>query len=46
MSGSVNALIIDALRTEIERVRDDEEFTARARRLLDRHKELLERLAR
>ena len=42
---SVNALIVDALTTEIERVRRDEDFTNRARRLLERDKELLERLA-
>ncbi|MFV2000418.1 MAG: YlcI/YnfO family protein [Acidimicrobiia bacterium] len=42
---SVNALIIDALRTEIERVRQDEDFTSRAKRLLERDRELLERLA-
>lgn len=43
---SVNALIIDALTTEIDRVRQDEDFTSRAKRLLDRDRELLERLAR
>jgi hypothetical protein len=42
---SVNALIVDALKTEIERVRQDEDFTARAKRLLERDRELLERLA-
>ncbi len=42
---SVNALIIDALKTEIERVRQDEDFTNRAKRLLERDRELLERLA-
>jgi predicted transcriptional regulator len=42
---SVNALIIDALRTEIGRVRQDEDFTSRAKRLLERDRELLERLA-
>jgi hypothetical protein len=42
---SVNALIVDSLAAEIERVRKDEDFTARARRLLTRDKELLERLA-
>lgn len=30
---------------EIDRVREDHDFTARAERLLDRDKELLERLA-
>lgn len=43
---SVNALIIDALKAEIERVRQDEDFTSRAKRLLERDRELLERLAR
>ena len=42
---SVNALIIDALKAEIERVREDEDFTSRAKRLLERDRELLERLA-
>jgi len=42
---SVNALIIDALKAEIERVRHDEDFTSRAKRLLERDRELLERLA-
>jgi predicted transcriptional regulator len=43
---SMNALIIDALRAEIERLRADREFTTRARRLIERDKELLERLTR
>jgi predicted transcriptional regulator len=43
---SVNALIVNALTTEIERVRQDEDFTSRAKRLLERDRELLERLAR
>ncbi|MEA1902046.1 MAG: YlcI/YnfO family protein [Actinomycetota bacterium] len=43
---SVNALIVDALKNEIERVRVDEDFTSRAKRLLERDRELLERLAR
>ncbi len=43
---SVNALIIEALKAEIERVRQDENFTSRARQLLERDRELLERLAR
>ncbi|MEO5679740.1 MAG: Arc family DNA-binding protein [Acidimicrobiales bacterium] len=43
---SVNAVIIDALTAEIDRVRADEDFTSRAQRLLERDKELLERLAR
>ena len=43
---SVNALIIDSLTAEIERVRTDQDFTARARKLLERDQELLDRLAR
>jgi len=43
---SVNQLIIDSLRAEIERVRSDEAFTARAKRLIERDKELLERLGK
>ncbi|MDP3983779.1 MAG: Arc family DNA-binding protein [Acidimicrobiia bacterium] len=42
---SVNALIIDALKAEIERIRQDEDFTSRAKRLLERDRELLKRLA-
>lgn len=43
---SVNALIVDALAAEIERVKQDRDFTDRARRLLTRDRELLERLAK
>jgi predicted transcriptional regulator len=43
---SVNALIVDSLAAEIQRVRDDKDFTARARELLKRDQELLDRLAR
>jgi len=43
---SVNALIVDSLAAEIEKVRADKDFTARARKLLERDKELLERLAK
>lgn len=43
---SVNALIVDALTAEIERVKQDDDFTQRARRLLTRDRELLERLAK
>jgi glutamate-1-semialdehyde aminotransferase len=42
---SVNALIIDALAAEIERVRQDKEFTSRLRALVERDKEILDRLA-
>ncbi len=43
---SVNALIVQSLSSEIARVRADEDFTARADKLLARDKELLDRLAR
>jgi len=43
---SVNALIVESLAGEIERVRADKDFTDRARKLLERDKELLNRLAR
>ena len=43
---SVNQLIIDSLSSEIERVRADDDFTSRAKRLIERDKELLERLAK
>ncbi len=43
---SLNALIVDALTAEIERVRADDDFTAHAKKLLKRDRELLERLTR
>jgi len=43
---SVNQLIVDSLTTEIARVRADRDFTKRAKRLLARDKELLDRLAK
>jgi exosome complex RNA-binding protein Csl4 len=43
---SVNQLIVDSLASGIERVRSDKDFTQRARRLLERDKELLDRLAK
>jgi hypothetical protein len=43
---SMNALIIDSLSAEVARVRSDKDFVARARKLLERDKELLDRLAR
>ena len=42
---SVNALIVESLAAEIEKVRADRDFTTRARKLLERDKELLDRLA-
>lgn len=43
---SVNQLIIDSLAAEIERVRADDDFTARAKQLLERDREILDRLAK
>ena len=43
---SLNQLIIDSLAAEIERVRSDDDFTARARKLLERDREILDRLAK
>jgi hypothetical protein len=43
---SLNALIVTSLSTEVERARADHDFTVRARELIDRDRELLERLAR
>jgi predicted transcriptional regulator len=43
---SVNALIVDSLAAEVERVRADEDFTKRARQLIERDQELLDRLAK
>ncbi|HVE45240.1 MAG TPA: hypothetical protein VNA57_00635 [Acidimicrobiales bacterium] len=43
---SINTLIVESLASEIERVRADKDFTKRARKLLERDKELLDRLAR
>lgn len=42
---SLNQLIIDSLGAEIDRVRTDDDFTARAKRLLERDREILDRLA-
>ena len=43
---SVNQLIIDSLAAEIERVRADDDFTSRATKLLERDREILDRLAK
>jgi predicted transcriptional regulator len=43
---SINSVIVESLKAEIERVRADKDLTAPAKRLLDRDRELLERLAR
>lgn len=42
---SVNALMLEALEAEIERVRNDDEFMTRLRQLTERDKEILDRLA-
>ena len=43
---SVNQHIVESLTAELDRVRADREFTKRAKRLLARDKELLDRLAK
>lgn len=43
---SVNALIVESLTAEIDKVRADKDFTERARKLLERDKEILDRLAK
>ena len=43
---SVNALIVDSLSAEVARAREDEDFVTRARKLLERDKELLDRLVK
>jgi predicted transcriptional regulator len=42
---SVNALMLEALEAEIEKVRHDDEFMGRLRELTERDKEILDRLA-
>lgn len=42
---SVNALVIDALTAEIERVRADEDLMGKLRALTERDREILDRLA-
>ena len=44
--GSLNQLIIDSLAAEIERVRNDDDFVTRAKKLLERDQEILDRLAK
>ncbi len=41
---SVNELIIGALAVEIDRVRKDADFQARVKRLVERDREILDRL--
>ena len=42
---SVNELVLEALRAELNRVRNDTEFMERLRALIDRDSEILDRLA-
>ena len=42
---SVNALVLEALEAEIDRVKDDEKFMDQLRSLADRDREILDRLA-
>ena len=42
---SVNQLIVDALRNEIDRVRQDADFRSLVKRLVERDREILDRLA-
>lgn len=42
---SVNALMLEALQAEIESVKDDADFMETLRRLTERDKEILDRLA-
>lgn len=43
---SINQLIVDSLASEIDRVRADDDFTERAAQLLERDREIIERLGR
>jgi predicted transcriptional regulator len=43
---SLNQLIVDSLADAIDRVRADKDFTTRVKRLLERDREILDRLAR
>jgi len=43
---SVNQLIIDALHNEIDRVRKDDDFRSRVKRLVERDRKILDRLAK
>ena len=43
---SVNQLVIDALLSEIDRVRQDADFRSRVKRLVERDRKILDRLAK
>ncbi len=42
---SINTLIVDSLVHEIDKVRSDEQFVTKAKKLLERDKEIIDRLA-
>jgi predicted transcriptional regulator len=42
---SINQVILDALQAEVDRVRQDKEFMTLVRSLVERDKEILDRLA-
>jgi hypothetical protein len=42
---SINTLIVDSLTHEIDKVRSDKTFTTKARKILKRDKELIDKLA-
>jgi predicted transcriptional regulator len=42
---SVNALVVEALLAEVEKAQQDEQFMATLRKVIDRDKEILDRLA-
>ncbi len=43
---SINQLIVDSLKLEIERVRKDAEFRSRVKRLVERDRKILDRLSK
>lgn len=43
---SVNAVVVDALLAEVERVKTDKQFMAHLRKVTERDKEILDRLAK
>ena len=43
---SVNQLIVESLRLEIERVRKDADFRSRVKRLVERDRKILDRLSK
>jgi hypothetical protein len=43
---SINTLIVDSLVHEIDKVRSDKQFVTKAKKLLERDKEIIDRLAK